>query len=47
MLKAKVKDYTKSHARELSTLRRKKYGLLPKKRKTKKAKKKNSLANVF
>ena len=47
MLKAKEKDYTKSHVRELSTLRRKNYGLLPKKRKTKRAKKKNSLANVF
>ena len=47
MLKAKEKDYTKSLVRELSTLRRKNYGLLPKKRKTKRAKKKNSLANVF
>ncbi|EFS98358.1 hypothetical protein HMPREF1977_0338 [Capnocytophaga ochracea F0287] len=47
MLKAKEKDYTKSLVRELSTLRRKNYGSLPKKRKTKRAKKKNSLANVF
>ena len=34
-----MKDYTKSLVRELSTLRRKNYGLLPKKRKTKKGKK--------